>query len=200
MARRCLRQLALAVVLLAPAAAGAQSTDLLLAYKNFETAKAADKVSDALKFGNSALKLTEEAGDSAGLIELLRNLGEYSAQVNQDGAAAEYYGRAVALHLGGHEHDLDRWTAAPHHDDDVVERRAVRARDHRHAAWQPWQRTLARQLEQSIRAQPLRRFSQRLAPESVAHGVERGDGALQIAALRIHGELAERDDLHAVFG
>jgi esterase/lipase superfamily enzyme len=97
MARRCLRQLALAAVLLAPAAARAQSTDLLLAYKNFEAAKAADKVSDALRFGNTALKLTEEAGDKPGLVELLRNLGEYTAQVNQDGAAAEYYGRALAL-------------------------------------------------------------------------------------------------------
>ena len=109
MARRCLRQLALAAVLLAPAAARAQSTDLLLAYKNFEAAKAADKVSDALKFGNTALKLTEEAGDKPGLVELLRDLGEYSAQVNQDGAAAEYYGRALALQesaLGPQNPDL----------------------------------------------------------------------------------------------
>jgi esterase/lipase superfamily enzyme len=99
----------LAAVLLAPAAAWAQSTDLLLAYKNFEAAKAADKVSDALKFGNAALKLTEEGGDQQALIELLRNLGEYSAQVNQDGAASEYYGRALALQesaLGPQNPDL----------------------------------------------------------------------------------------------
>jgi esterase/lipase superfamily enzyme len=109
MARRCLRQLALAAVLLAPAAAGAQSTDLLLAYKNFEAAKAADKVSDALKFGNAAVKLTEEAGDKPALAELLRNLGDYSAQVNRDDAAAEYYGRALALQestLGPQNPDL----------------------------------------------------------------------------------------------
>jgi esterase/lipase superfamily enzyme len=102
--RRCLQQralaavlLALAAVLLAPAAVRAQSTDLLLAYKNFEAAKAADKVSDALKFGDAALKLTEASGDSAGLIELLRNLGDYAAQANQDAAATAYYGRALAL-------------------------------------------------------------------------------------------------------
>jgi len=109
MARRRLRQLALTAVLLAPAAAQAQSTDLLLAYKNFEAAKAADKASDALKFGNTALKLTEAAGDSTGLVELLRNLGDYSAQVNQDGAAADYYGRALALQesaLGPQNPDL----------------------------------------------------------------------------------------------
>jgi len=104
-----LRRLALAAVLLTPAAVSAQSTDLLLVYKNFEAAKSADKVSDALKFGNAALKLTEDAGDKAGLLELLRNLGEYSAQVNQDDAAAEYYGRALALQesaLGPQHPDL----------------------------------------------------------------------------------------------
>ena len=99
----------MAAVLLAPAAAWAQSTDLLLAYKNFEAAKAADKVADALKFGNTALKLTEAGGDSAGLTELLLNLGDYAAQANQDGAAAEYYGRALALQesaLGSQNPDL----------------------------------------------------------------------------------------------
>jgi len=99
----------LAAVLLVPAAVRAQSTDLLLAYKNFEAAKAADKVADALKFGNTALKLTEEGGDSAGLTELLLNLGDYAAQANQDGAAAEYYGRALALQesaLGSQNPDL----------------------------------------------------------------------------------------------
>jgi len=96
-------------VLLAPAAARAQSTDLLLAYKSFETAKAADKVSDALKFGDTAVKLTEEAGDKPALVELLRNLGEYSAQVNRDDAATGYYGRALALQestLGPRNPDL----------------------------------------------------------------------------------------------
>jgi esterase/lipase superfamily enzyme len=104
-----LQQLALAAVLLVPAAVRAQSTDLLLAYKNFEAAKAADKVSDALKFGNTALKLTEEGGDKQGLTELLLNLGDYAAQANQDGAAAEYYGRALALQesaLGSQNPDL----------------------------------------------------------------------------------------------
>ncbi len=96
-------------MLLAPAAARAQSTDLLLAYKSFETAKAADKVSDALKFGDTAVKLTEEAGDKPALVELLRNLGEYSAQVNRDDAATGYYGRALALQestLGPRNPDL----------------------------------------------------------------------------------------------
>src|ERR1700689_726577 len=67
---------ACALLLLAPAIVAAQSADLLRAYKNFETAKAANKVADALKYGDDALTLTEEAGDKRGLVELLCNLGE----------------------------------------------------------------------------------------------------------------------------
>jgi esterase/lipase superfamily enzyme len=94
---RCLKPLACALLLLAPAGLPAQSNDLLRAYQDFETAKAANKVTEALKYGNRAVKLTEESGDSAGLIELLGNLGEFAAQAGEDRAAAQYYGRALAL-------------------------------------------------------------------------------------------------------
>ena len=45
---RRLGGLILALLLFAPAAALAQSADLLRAYQNFETAKAANRVADAL--------------------------------------------------------------------------------------------------------------------------------------------------------
>src|SRR6185437_1644886 len=61
-------------------------------------------------------------------------------------------------------------------------------------------RTLARRLQQTIRTQSFRRLGERLSPEAIANGIERGNGALQISALRVHRELAERDNLHAVFG
>lgn len=87
----------LAPLLLAPALVLAQSADLLRSYRDFETAKAAYRVQDALKFGNEALRLTEAGDDQQTLIELLRNLGEYSAQVGEDQRAAEYYERALLL-------------------------------------------------------------------------------------------------------
>jgi esterase/lipase superfamily enzyme len=96
-ARRGLKELAWALLLLAPAVVLAQSADLLRAYQNFETAKAANKAADALKYGNDALKLTEQGGDRQGLIELLRNLGDFAAQSGEDQAAVQYYERALAL-------------------------------------------------------------------------------------------------------
>src|SRR5258706_12014409 len=74
----------------------AQSDDLLRAYQNFELAKAANKVPEALKYGNEAVKLTEDGGDKQSVIELLRNLGDFAAQAGQDQPAAEYYTRALA--------------------------------------------------------------------------------------------------------
>jgi esterase/lipase superfamily enzyme len=105
-ARRSARTLACALLLLAPAVLLAQSTDLLRAYKNFETAKAANKVADALKFGNDAVKLTEDGGDKQSLVELLCNLGEFAAQSGEDPAAVQYYSRALALQesLQGPDH------------------------------------------------------------------------------------------------
>ncbi len=92
-----------------PGVAGAQSADLLKAYQNFETAKGAGKVQEALKYGNDALQMTEAAGDKQGLIELLRNLGDYSTEAGQDSKAVQYYERALALQeheLGPNDPDL----------------------------------------------------------------------------------------------
>jgi esterase/lipase superfamily enzyme len=95
--RRFAREIACALLLLASAAVLAQSTDLLRAYKNFETAKAANKVTEALKYGDDAVRLTEQGGDQQSLIELLRNLGDFAAQAGLDQSAAHYYERALAL-------------------------------------------------------------------------------------------------------
>jgi esterase/lipase superfamily enzyme len=93
----CLTVFAGALVLTAPAMVLAQSADLLRTYQSFESAKAADKVSEALKAGDVAVKLTEEGGDKQGVVELLRNLGDFAAQAGEDRPAAEYYQRALAL-------------------------------------------------------------------------------------------------------
>jgi esterase/lipase superfamily enzyme len=92
----CLTVLAGALALAAPPVVRAQSADLLRAYQNFEAAKAANQVQEALKAGNDAVKLTEEGGDKHGVVELLRNLGDFAAQAGQDRPAAEYYERALA--------------------------------------------------------------------------------------------------------
>ncbi|MHB8477501.1 MAG: alpha/beta hydrolase [Steroidobacteraceae bacterium] len=106
---RRLRGLILALLLFAPAAALAQSADLLRAYQNFEAAKAANRVADALRGGDDAVRLTEESGDQPSLIELLRNLGDYAAQAGEDQPAAGYYQRALGLQesaLGPEHPDL----------------------------------------------------------------------------------------------
>jgi esterase/lipase superfamily enzyme len=105
-ARRGARSLACALLLLVPGIILAQSADLLRAYKNFETAKAANKVAEALRYGNDAVKLTEEGGDKRSLVELLCNLGEFAAQSAEDQSAVQYYTRALALQesLQGPDH------------------------------------------------------------------------------------------------
>jgi esterase/lipase superfamily enzyme len=96
-------------IALVPSTARAQSADLIRSYQNFEAAKAANKVGDALKYGDEALKLTEQGGDSQTLIELLRNVGDFAAQSGQDGKALQYYTRALSLQeaaLGPNHPDL----------------------------------------------------------------------------------------------
>jgi esterase/lipase superfamily enzyme len=95
---RCLRGLALILVLSGPAAVLAQSAALVQTYKNFERAKAAHRAQDALNYGSLALKLLEaEGGDQESRIELLRTLGDFSAQAGADQQAEQYYGRELAL-------------------------------------------------------------------------------------------------------
>jgi len=86
-----------------------QSADLVRSYKDYEAAKAAHKVADALKYGNEAVRLTEQSGEKQQLGELLRDLGDYAAQENKDSEALGYYDRALTLQqeqLGASNPDL----------------------------------------------------------------------------------------------
>lgn len=68
-----------ALLCTAPPFVMAQSADLVRSYRDFESAKAEHKVADALRYGNEAVRLTEQAGDTQQLGELLRSLGDYAA-------------------------------------------------------------------------------------------------------------------------
>ncbi|MGO8974438.1 MAG: alpha/beta hydrolase [Steroidobacteraceae bacterium] len=86
------------LVVVGPSLALAQSDDLLQAYQQYESAKTRERVPEALKFGNDALKLTEAEGGSAQELEqLLRNLAEFAAQAGQDEQAVGYLERALTL-------------------------------------------------------------------------------------------------------
>jgi esterase/lipase superfamily enzyme len=98
-----------AIMALAPVFARAQSADLVHAYQNFESAKAANKTTDALKYAQQAIKLTDASGDKQNLIELLRNVGDYAAQAGEDVQASAFYSRALELQstqLGAEHPDL----------------------------------------------------------------------------------------------
>ena len=88
--------LAAVICAVAPLAHG-QSADLVKSLKDFETAKSEHKVAEALKYGNDAVRQTEQSGDKQQLGEMLRDLGDYAAQENKDAEALGYYDRALAL-------------------------------------------------------------------------------------------------------
>jgi len=86
-----------ALLCTAPPFVMAQSADLVRSYRDFESAKAEHKVADALRYGNEAVRLTEQAGDTQQLGELLRSLGDYAAGENRDSEALGFYARALAV-------------------------------------------------------------------------------------------------------
>ena len=86
-----------ALLCAAPPLVIGQSADLVRSYKDFESAKSAHKVSDALKYGNEAVRVTEMSGDKQELSQLLRSLGDYAALESKDAEAIGYYERALAL-------------------------------------------------------------------------------------------------------
>jgi len=98
------RAAALAII---PWCVAAQSTDLLRAFRNFETARAANDIPAALNYAEQAANLAQVGGEKQSLSELLRNLGDYSAQVDHDELAGRYYARALQIQeseLGGTAH------------------------------------------------------------------------------------------------
>lgn len=86
-----------AALALVPWVAFAQSADQVRAFQNFETAKAANRTPEALAYGKEAVRLTEAGSDRQELIELLRNVGDFAAQVGSDEQASAYYERALRL-------------------------------------------------------------------------------------------------------
>jgi esterase/lipase superfamily enzyme len=81
-----------------PGLASAQSDALLQTFRNYETAKAANQVAQALKYGDDAVRLTEtEGADHRDLVQLLLNLGEFAARTGGDQRAVLYYQRALSL-------------------------------------------------------------------------------------------------------
>jgi esterase/lipase superfamily enzyme len=92
----CAAALAVAVAV-APRMAFAQSADQLRAYRNFETAKAANDATRALAYGKEAIESTESGGDRQDLTELLLTVADYAAQAGRNTQAESYYSRALKL-------------------------------------------------------------------------------------------------------
>jgi esterase/lipase superfamily enzyme len=90
--------IAAVVLLIGSALAQAQSVDLIRSYQALESAKADDRVADALAAGDRAVSLlTAEGGDPQELAELLGGLGEIAVQAGLDAQALQYYQRALDL-------------------------------------------------------------------------------------------------------
>src|ERR1700677_1159820 len=109
MMRISLTFLLAAVLCAAAPLVNGQSADLVKSYKEFESAKSQQRPAEALKYGNDAVRLTEQSGDKQQLGELLRDLGDYAAQENKDPEALGYYERALTLQqeqLGATNPDL----------------------------------------------------------------------------------------------
>jgi esterase/lipase superfamily enzyme len=87
----------IATLAFGPEAAFAQSIEQVRTFQSFEAAKTAGKPPEALKLGKQAVFLTEAASDRAQLIEVLRNVADYAAQVGADDQANGYYERALGL-------------------------------------------------------------------------------------------------------
>jgi len=94
--RKPLRTGLAVALMLAASICHAQSVELVRAYQNFETAKAQNKVAQALSYGEDALRLQlADDSDAQDQIKLLCSLGEYAAQAGEDTQALQYYERAL---------------------------------------------------------------------------------------------------------
>ena len=108
-------------------------------------------------------------------------------------------GRAVALHLDRPDDDVAR-EAVGEAMQDVADHRAGRRGDDADHLGQERQELLARLVEQAFGGElPLALLEQR-HQRAEAGGLQRLDDDLVARAVRIGGELAGDDDLHALFG
>ena len=107
---RCALALLGALVFLVPRTGCAQSAEQVHSYQDFESAKAANQVHEALAAGAKALKLAAaENADSPVQIDLLCSVAEFAAQSGESQIAVDYYQRALALQeaaLGADHPDL----------------------------------------------------------------------------------------------
>jgi esterase/lipase superfamily enzyme len=94
---RTTAMLCAAALALAPSIGLAQSADQVRAFRNFESAKAANETTQALSYGKEAIALTESGGDQQVLIELLLGVADYAAQAGRDEQAQGYFTRALKL-------------------------------------------------------------------------------------------------------
>src|SRR5881227_1454271 len=89
--------------------------------------------------------------------------------------AADGVFRAVALHLGGDDEQLEERPAAARHGDDVAHRRAVFARYDRQARRVEGQRALARRIEQAVLLERSLRLLEGELPQPTPLGREQLD-------------------------
>src|SRR5687768_11325909 len=80
----------------------------------------------------------------------------------------------------------------------VVKRGTVTTRDHGNTARVSRNGSLALWVEEPVGREPRTRQLERLSPEAITLGLHAHDGELHLPASGVHGELAERRDLHAV--
>jgi esterase/lipase superfamily enzyme len=110
MIHRPLKLLACTLLATAPSWACAQSDVLLQTFQRYDAAKAANRVAEALEFGDKAVKLAESEGvDKPYRVQLLRDVADFAAQAGRDSQAVDYYGKTLALQeadLGGDHPDL----------------------------------------------------------------------------------------------
>jgi esterase/lipase superfamily enzyme len=94
---RTIAMLCAAALALLPGIGLTQSADQVRAFRNFESAKAANQTTQALKVGQEAIALTESSADHEVLVELLLSVADYAAQAGRDEQAQSYYSRALKL-------------------------------------------------------------------------------------------------------
>ncbi|MGA2341847.1 MAG: alpha/beta hydrolase [Steroidobacteraceae bacterium] len=90
--------------------ASAQSDALLQTFQRYDAAKAAERVAEALAYGDEAVKLSQTEGvDKEDQVRLLRDMGDFAAQAGQDSQALAYYDQSLRLeeaYLGAEHPDL----------------------------------------------------------------------------------------------
>jgi esterase/lipase superfamily enzyme len=102
----------LAALLLAAASgwASAQSDALLQTFQRYDAAKTANRVVEALEYGDAAVKLSQTEGiDREERVRLLRDLADFAAQAGRDSQALAYYDQTLKLEeadLGPNHPDL----------------------------------------------------------------------------------------------